>query len=189
LETFEEGALALVIRGRQLVELNQVAADIICRMEEGNGLLDISASLARCHEISLEQASQDVLSLCKELESTGVLESQPDIQLEENSNMETNLLSQYTKNPEVVLREEDPDEGALLFNPDTAGVKVLNSTGLFIWQYCEIAHTFDEIVKEVQKGFDEVPIDSVAKDVREFVDGMIDGGFIGILEIREDKPS
>ncbi len=38
----------------------------------------------------------------------------------------------YLCNPDVVLREEDKS-GALLFNPDTNQVKVINNTGLFIW--------------------------------------------------------
>jgi hypothetical protein len=37
----------------------------------------------------------------------------------------------YLVNPDVVLREEDPD-GELLFNPDTNQLCVLNHTGLFI---------------------------------------------------------
>jgi hypothetical protein len=39
------------------------------------------------------------------------------------------------RNPDVVLREEDPD-GALLFNPDTNQIRVINTTGLFIWKPC-----------------------------------------------------
>jgi len=88
----------------------------------------------------------------------------------------------FLRNPDVVLREEDPDEGALLFNPDTNQVKVINTTGLFIWQQCGVARTLDEIIAEVQKGFDEVPSGQVTKDVQEFVDGMMASGFIGIVE-------
>lgn len=40
------------------------------------------------------------------------------------------------RNPDVVLREEDPD-GALLFNPDTNQIRVINTTGLFIWKHCD----------------------------------------------------
>jgi len=88
----------------------------------------------------------------------------------------------FLRNPDVVLREEDPDEGALLFNPDTNQVKVINTSGLFIWQQCGVARNLDEIVAEVQKGFDEVPLDQVAQDVKEFVDGMLASGFIGTVE-------
>ncbi len=87
----------------------------------------------------------------------------------------------YLRNPDVVLREEDPDEGALLFNPDTNQVKIINATGLFIWQQCGVACTLDEIVAEVQKCFDEVPMDLVLSEVQEFVDGMVSTGFIGTV--------
>jgi hypothetical protein len=96
--------------------------------------------------------------------------------------MTTATATQFLRNPDVVLREEDPDEGALLFNPDTNQVKVINTTGLFIWQQCGVARTLNEIVTEVQKGFDEVPSDQVAQDVQEFVDGMLASGFIGTVE-------
>jgi hypothetical protein len=87
----------------------------------------------------------------------------------------------YLHNPDVVLREED-DDGGLLFNPDTNQVKIINTTGLFIWKQCGIARTLDEIVAEVQKGFDEVPLEQVTQDVQEFVDGMAASGFIGTVE-------
>jgi hypothetical protein len=96
--------------------------------------------------------------------------------------MTTSVTTCFLRNPDVVLREEDPDEGALLFNPDTNQVKVINTTGLFIWQQCGVARTLDEIIAEVQKGFDEVPLEQVAQDVQEFVDGMSASGFIGTVE-------
>ena len=64
--------------------------------------------------------------------------------------MTTSVATRFLRNPDVVLREEDPEEGALLFNPDTNQVKVINTTGLFIWQQCGEAHTLDEIISEVQ---------------------------------------
>jgi hypothetical protein len=123
--------------------------------------------------------TQDVLDLCVELRQSGVLEIQSDLQ--ESVNMTTAVATQFLRNPDVVLREENPDEGALLFNPDTNRVKVINTTGLFIWQQCGVACTLDEIVAEVQKGFDEVPSEQVAQDVQEFVDGMLATGFIGTV--------
>jgi hypothetical protein len=90
----------------------------------------------------------------------------------------------YLRNPDVVLREEDPEEGALLFNPDTNQVKVINTTGLFIWKQCSESRTVDEIIAEVQKYFEDVPLEQVAQDVQEFVDGMSASGFIGTVETK-----
>jgi hypothetical protein len=96
--------------------------------------------------------------------------------------MTSSIPTCFLRNPDVVLREEDPEEGALLFNPDTNQVKVINTTALFIWQQCSEARTLDAIIAEVQKGFDDIPLEQVAKDVQEFVDGMVACGFIGIVE-------
>ena len=76
-------------------------------------------------------------------------------------------------------------DGALLFNPDTNRVEVLNSTGLFIWKHCADAHTLEEIVAEVKKAFDEVPENQVAEDVQKFIEGMLASGFIGKVESRK----
>ena len=95
---------------------------------------------------------------------------------------DTTTSMKYLKNPDVVLREEDPDEGALLFNPDTNHVKVINTTGLFIWQQCGNVHTLEEIIAEVEKNFDDVPSDKVTQDVEEFVNSMVTSGFLGIVE-------
>ena len=36
----------------------------------------------------------------------------------------------YLVNPDVSCREDDLTEGALIFNPDTSGILVINPTGL-----------------------------------------------------------
>jgi hypothetical protein len=96
--------------------------------------------------------------------------------------MKTDDTTRFLRNPDVVLREEDPEEGALLFNPDTNQVKVINVTGLFIWQKCDKARAIDEIVAEVQKEFAEVPAEQVVQDVKDFMDDMVTSGFIGTVE-------
>jgi hypothetical protein len=95
--------------------------------------------------------------------------------------MTTTVATCFLRNPDVVLREEDSDEGALLFNPDTNQVKVINTTGLFIWQQCGEVCKLDEIIAKVQKGFDDIPLEQVAVDVQEFLDGMVVSGFIGTV--------
>jgi len=184
LETFEDGGLVLILPERRLVELNPSAVEIIRLLDGFRTPEQVADEIAKSndigHNISVTQINQDVLELCEELNQSGVLELQPDLQ--ESLNMTTAVATQFLRNPDVVLREEDPDEGALLFNPDTNQVKVINTTGLFIWQQCGEARTLDEIVAEVQKGFDEVPSEQVAQDVQEFVDGMLATGFIGTVE-------
>ena len=183
-ETFEDGGLVLIEPERRLVQLSPQAVKIINLLNGIRTTEQVANELGKyhdiSHDISMTQIIRDVLKLCVELNQSGVLELQTDLQ--ESKNMTTAVLTCYLRNPDVVLREEDPDEGALLFNPDTNQVKVINITGLFIWQQCDVARTLEEIVTEVQKGFDDVPSEQVAGDVKEFVDGMLASGFIGTVE-------
>ena len=86
----------------------------------------------------------------------------------------------YTRNPDVVLREEDPD-GALLFNPDTNQIRVLNTTGLFVWKLCDGSQGLPGFVATMQESFDQVPEDQVTAQVAEYVDDMVAAGFIGTV--------
>ena len=87
----------------------------------------------------------------------------------------------YFRNPDVVIHEEDPD-GALVFNPDTDQIKVLNQTGFFIWQLCDGSRDMESIIARVQETFDEVPEDQVSGQVEDYVNEMVGAGFIGIVE-------
>jgi hypothetical protein len=91
------------------------------------------------------------------------------------------LSPRYLADPDVVLREEDPD-GGLLFNPDTNQIRVLNHTGLFVWKLCDGKHDLQAILVGIQETYDGVPEDQVADQIRTYVDEMVSSGFIGIVE-------
>ncbi len=82
------------------------------------------------------------------------------------------------RNPDVVLREEDPD-GALLFNPDTNQIRVINTTGFFIWKHCDGKKDMPAIVSALKKTFDGVPEAEVETQVNDFLNDMKKNGFIG----------
>jgi hypothetical protein len=84
----------------------------------------------------------------------------------------------YLANPDVSCREEGP-EGALLFNPDTDGMMVLNPTGLVIWEALDEPRTQDEIVAHLRERCDNVPVEQVGTDVDEFLQALLPGGFVG----------
>ena len=92
------------------------------------------------------------------------------------------MVTRYLRNPDVVLREEDED-GGLLFNPDTNQIKVINSTGIFIWQECNGNQDVLAIVKALRDAFEDVPEDQVTDQVCEFLEEMATSGFIGVVEI------
>jgi hypothetical protein len=89
------------------------------------------------------------------------------------------VIEALIRNSDVVLREEDPD-GALLFNPDTNQIRVINTTGLFIWKHCDGKKDLPAIVTALKKAFDGVPEKEVDKQVKVFVDDMRSNGFLGV---------
>ncbi|MCK5055841.1 MAG: PqqD family peptide modification chaperone [Candidatus Aminicenantes bacterium] len=89
--------------------------------------------------------------------------------------------SSYSRNPDVVLREEDID-GGLLFNPDTNQIKVLNHTGLFIWKLCDGTHDMAAIANAIRESYEDVPEDQVSDQVETYISGLANGGFIGVAE-------
>ena len=90
------------------------------------------------------------------------------------------LTSNYLCNPDVVLREEDED-GGLLFNPDTNQLKVINTTGLFIWKQCENGADVSTISIALAQTFEEAPTEKVADDIKEFLDILLQFGYITII--------
>lgn len=84
----------------------------------------------------------------------------------------------YIVNPDVSCREEV--DGALLYNPDTDRVLVVNTTGLLIWQVLEQPHTLEEVVAILLERCDNVPQDQVHRDVGDFIARLQERGFIGV---------
>jgi len=93
----------------------------------------------------------------------------------------THLSCLYARNPDVVVKEEDED-GALVFNPDTDRILVLNPTGFFIWQQCDGSRTLAEIVQTVADNFTDIPHDEMENQVTTYVSEMVSAGFIGMVE-------
>ena len=89
----------------------------------------------------------------------------------------------YIANPDVSCREEEPDEGAILFNPDTDAVLVINPTGLVLWRALKDAHTQGDLVAYLMDHCEGVPTDEVDADVIAFLQMLQPGGFVGeVLE-------
>lgn len=87
-------------------------------------------------------------------------------------------MSTFVRNPDVVTREKS-DDGVLLFNPDNSDIKVLNETGMFIWNLCDGSRSIEDIVEAFKAEFDEVP-DDVEDQVRTFVDMLQQSLFLGL---------
>ncbi len=86
----------------------------------------------------------------------------------------------YVVNPDVSCRPEGED-GALLFNPDTDQVLVINPTGLLIWQALAEPRSQAQVVELFSAQCDNLPDPAeVARDVAEFLEQLVARGFVGI---------
>lgn len=84
----------------------------------------------------------------------------------------------YRANPDVSCRDEGEDEGAILFNPDTDAIMVLNPVGLLVWRALQQPRTRDEIVTHLLENCDGVPLERVHADLDTFFLSLQPGGFI-----------
>lgn len=89
--------------------------------------------------------------------------------------------ARYMRNPDVVVHEEDV-HGALLYNPDDDGIRVVNRTGFHIWKLCNGNRDVRVLVREVKRTFREVPDEEVEGQVKQFLDEMLSSGFIGTVD-------
>lgn len=83
-------------------------------------------------------------------------------------------------NPEIVFREEIDE--AILFDPRTGAVKILNETGAFIYQMLDGKHDLNAIVELLMERYDIVDREQAQKDLDEFLQGLRDADLVGELE-------
>ena len=81
-------------------------------------------------------------------------------------------------NPDMVLREEG-DEGAILFDPDSGAVRILNPTATAIWKLLEKGRTLTEVLAVLPDLFDEVDSDAQAQ-VLELASQLVRIGALGL---------
>jgi hypothetical protein len=86
----------------------------------------------------------------------------------------------YVANPDVSCRPEGED-GALLFNPDTDQILVINPTGLLIWQALGEPRSQSQLVEAFGAQCDGLPdAEELERDVAEFVEQLLAKGFVGL---------
>ncbi len=89
----------------------------------------------------------------------------------------------HAADPAVSVRLAGDNE-AVLFHPDIGLEKVVNATGLFIWQRLDGSLSVDEIARRVRERFEAVSTDRISKDVAAFVDDLSRQGFATANETR-----
>ena len=81
------------------------------------------------------------------------------------------------RNPDIVIRREK--EEALSFNPADGNMICMNKTGILVWDLCDGANTFDDIVAKIVEKF-EVSREKAEEDCEKFVKELEEAGFLGV---------
>ena len=84
----------------------------------------------------------------------------------------------FQRNPDIVYRPEGLD-GAILFEPDSARVQVLNLTGAYVWEQLDGERALPAICAALAEQFDGAPADAARlhDEVRAFVELLVAIGF------------
>jgi hypothetical protein len=172
-EHFESRALLLDLHSQTLTELDKYQAWMIEQLDGRRSLADIVNALGATFDINDDAAIDMANALYIDMLQKGYLYLKHILWQGEIK------MAHYVQNPDVNIREEDTD-GALLFNPDTNQVQVLNRSGMYIWKMCEKGCTIPEIVEAIKADFDDVPDEEVEGDVEEFIQAMTNTGFLGM---------
>lgn len=78
-------------------------------------------------------------------------------------------MKRYAVNPAVSLREEL--DGALLYNPDTDDVLLINETGRIIWEIIARPSTSEEIAAHLEANTEDAV--NVYADVVAFIESLL----------------
>jgi len=180
-EEFDDGALIFLPEERRLIKINCVARDILRLLDGILPLRRIIHDVASVYEAPFDSMHKDVSDILKGLADRGIiLDVDRLTRIKDYSAMED--IIKYSINRDVSCRIEEPN-GAILFNPETDAVQVINPTGLAIWQVLDYPRKKHEIVEHLVSICEDVPEDQVVKDVEEFLQKLKSDGFIGeVLE-------
>jgi hypothetical protein len=77
-----------------------------------------------------------------------------------------------------LYKSEVRDSGLIL--KDITNARVLNEVGKFIWNLCDGAHTYSEILQALREEFPEVEESALTSDPEKFISDLIVNGFLRV---------
>ena len=89
---------------------------------------------------------------------------------------------QFLARSDVIVREEGDEGEALLFDPETERIKVLNRTGLLLWNWCDGDHSRADLVAALAGEYPSVDRDLLEADVERFLGDLADLGLVRQVE-------
>lgn len=176
IEDFGEESLIFLPVERRLIKINSVTKDILCCLDGVCTIGEVVQRIALSYNITFDAASKDVTCIVNELAGQCIVKDASRIKkIKDLDKMDSKI---YIINHDVSCRIEKTD-GAILFNPETDAVNVINPIGLAIWQALEYPRKKNEIVEYLLDVCDDVPLEQVCKDVDDFIEKLRVTGFIG----------
>jgi hypothetical protein len=85
----------------------------------------------------------------------------------------------YRQNTVIAWREIDSE--AVLVDPRTGQIRVLNRTGTVVWSLCEEARTESDIARHLADKFD-ITTKEALEDVRDFIEDCLSRDLIQIAK-------
>lgn len=170
IEDFDGRSLVLLGGALELREINAAARAILERVDGKRTVADIAAETG----MPVGRVAEALL----EMEQQGVVRRVVTLIKERPGNMSE---ARYLADPDVSFRTED-DDGGLLYNPETDTLEVINPVAVEIWKFLSAPHTRSEVAAHLAEVCEGAVPEQVERDVAEFLDGMVQKGFIGVVE-------
>ena len=79
------------------------------------------------------------------------------------------MSKKYISN-QLVSCGDEGDDGAVLFNPDTNDLIIINQTGQCVWEFLNTPHTLDEVVSFLDTQYQIAAEERTAEDVEAFIE-------------------
>ncbi len=80
------------------------------------------------------------------------------------------------KKEQIVIR--DIGDEAVLYNPETKAIHVLNKTSSMVWEYCDGKHSLKMIENKIMEKFNVSNTQYVKDDIREIISQFSELGLI-----------
>jgi len=173
-EKFENGVLLFNADSQLIYALDHLAYELYLSIVKNKVLNRIAIEYSGKYDVSYEEILNDLIEFARDWESKGFIKRV--IKLTE---IEDRTMSEkkFKGDPNISCREEPP-EGAILYNPEKDIFHVLNQTGLAIWQIIITPKTITEIVYEMTRLFEDIPVEQVASDVQDYLDTLLKSEFV-----------
>ena len=174
IEKFSSGYLAFNAQNLSVIALDETAHEFLLQINKNRILWVTLQDLTRIYDSSEDEIAEDLVEHAISWEKAGLLKRILTLDEIEEKEMKE---AKFVGNPRISCRKEEP-EGAILYNPELNIFHVLNESGLEIWRSIEKPSTVKEIVYNLTRHFEDVPVEDVVADVEEFLSTLTRAEFV-----------